>query len=82
MCLFLACFNLPQELAEMGVERGNAVGWDSPESLQFLPYSSPCLCLGCMVLQPPGPTATLVPQPGFSTQAATMAKSIPWHGQQ
>lgn len=81
-CLLLACFNLPQELAEMGVERGNAVGWESPESFQLLPYSSPCLCLGFMVLKPPRPMATLVPQSGFSTQAVTMAKSIPWHGGQ
>lgn len=81
-CLLLACFNLSQELAEMGVERGNAVGWESPESLQLLPYSSPCLCLGFMVLKPPGPMATLDPQSGFSTQSATTAESITWHGEQ
>lgn len=68
----------------MSVERGNAVGWDSPESLQLLLYSSPCLCLGCMVLKPSGSTATLVPQSAFFSQAAITAKtwqvSMPWHG--
>lgn len=51
----------------MGVERGNAVGWDSPESLQLLPFSSPYLCLGCMVLKPLESKATLVPESAFST---------------
>lgn len=68
----------------MGVERGNAVGWDSPGSLQLLPYSSPHLCLECKDLKPPGSMTTPVPQSAFSTQAATVAKSwqvsIPWQG--
>lgn len=68
----------------MGVERGNAVGWDSPESLHLLPYSSSYLYLGCMVLKPSGSTVSCVSQSAFSTQAATTAKnwqvSIPWHG--
>lgn len=59
--------------------------WDGiAQSLHILPYSSPHLYLGFMVLKPLGSTATLVPQSAFPTQAVTTAKSwqvsIPWHG--
>lgn len=67
----------------MGVERGNAVGWDSPQSLYLLPYSSSYLYLRYLVLKLSGSTVSHVSQSAFSTQAATMAKnwqvSIPWN---